>query len=394
MIQALQVAAFWYRPPRNYIQIPLGFLAQQALSISVDIGLDKLNSPMSSSLQLIGQNISPTDAWRTYFLNFLLCASLGVCMRTHHQVFWNEQDDSKLVTLEYANEYPSHYIKGTGGLDSDKLLSQFVRAERLCDQIASDAGFYDFKSVSEVSDMHHSVNHITDWKAQIPPSWLRDNLVLQIYEQISIVFLHECILHTPTNKQSFAAPYVSERLSVTDFPAPIALHVHATLLHALKDAIHTILNLFTSFDVKELMFIPTLLNSRAAYAQWILVKLYVATTAKGNTYGALIDAQSLEVEHYLGKMIQAGQRFTDVDVGCATGHVVMVSKRLKDWVSNYKASHVYQGNFTSNFSDLIPLDSKNIDWTQFPLANDSFQYGLDELFGEFEYGGGVWQPGT
>ena len=352
-----------------------------AVSIAEELGIDKSNSPLSTSSSIFGEQVNLGDAWRTWFSCYLLCASLGVCIRVLHQISWSKEDDSKLVALEY----------GMGKLTSDTLLCQLVRAERLCDQIASQSGFYDSNSVAQVTDfatMQRLQNYMTDWKAQMPP--LLSSPGLKCYEHIATIFLHECVLHTPANKHSFAAPYVAERLSVTDFPAPIVAEEHIISLHALKDAIHMLLDLFASFDVTELKSLPTLFVARSAYAQWVLIKLYIAATALGNTYGAFIDAQSLQVEHYLGKTVEIGETFAKVDAECISAQIYLSSHRLKEWFLRYKASHANQDVLFANCSTVSSLEpssldlaTNSIDWTAFGLANDAYQYGLEDLFGEY-----------
>ena len=189
-------------------------------------------------------------------------------MRKPNPQLWTEHDDRTLEMLAYS----------TYGVPTDLLLCQFVRAERLCERIAVQSNLYNFSINNDVSDpitqstMQGLQNEITDWKVQIPSRVSSPSLTF--WEHVATIYLHESVLHSATNKKSFAAPYLSERLSATDFPAPLVTQEHVASLHAIKNASHALLNLFSVFDMSNLIALPALLYiARIAYGQFILVKL-------------------------------------------------------------------------------------------------------------------------
>jgi hypothetical protein len=388
LVQAILITAFWYRPPKGQAQIAIIQLSELAITVAQDIGIDKSDCPLTIAASNTTAEVSSADAWRTWNLCYLLSAGMATCMRIPHKISWNRDHDTKLTGLEY----------GRDSLDTDRLLCQFVRAERLCEQISLQAGLADFDTVLEVTDqvtMRRIQNLITDWKTQIPASLSCPSL--KFYEHVAVMFLHECVLQTSTNKQSFAGPYVAERLSLTDFPAPVVTPDHILSLYGLRDACHAVLDGIMAFEIETIMSLPTLIfTARAIYAQWLLIKLYVAATASGNTYGAFIDAQSLEIEQYLDRMIGVSEKLIALDEECIAGKMFSSGRRLKEWLGNYnrlQAEDALFAKLSSAASTELLLENnpyaspESNDWSAYDLNENAVgaEYGLGNLFGGHDF---------
>ena len=387
LIQAMQVAAIWYRAPKHHHHVAVFQLIELAAGMAKDIGLAGPQFSPSLGYSNHGDGIDTADAWRAWLVGYLLSANMGSCMRRANAKALTEYDENCLQMLGYA-----HHTQ-----PSDPLICQYVRAERLCERIASELNFSEFSKANDVSDhvtqltMQGLQNLVTDWKAQIPLGLRCPSLTF--WERVAILYIHEPVLHTATNKQSFAAPFITERLSVTDFPAPIATREHVASIHALKDHTHALLDLFSTFDLSTLMSIPSLLfAARIAYADFILVKLYIATTAMGNTLGAFMDPTTLRVEDYLQKMINLSLMIHEVDEKCAPGRILSSAIRMKEFFLNYKLTYSNQPTI-SGFNDSADLattlpnfsstaEDLPFDWNSFAFNNDSFTLGLDEMFAD------------
>lgn len=344
-----------------------------AVSISDDIGISTSECAMSpTSLTITGdrERLNSADAWRTWNMCFILSAGLGHCLRIPPRVSWNHNLEMKLSSLEY----------GRGGLNTDGLLCQLVRAERLCQQITAISSYNNTDTTLEVTDhakFRQIEDLILDRKAQIlsSPSYPS----LDLYQHIASMLLHECILHTPTNKQSFSAPYIAERLSMTDFPKPDVRPEHVSSLYSLRDACHRALNAYTSFPISAIASSPMLVfTAKAFFALYLLVKLYVAVTAAGNTFGAYIDAQSLQLETYLERMAVIGDAMCTIDDEYITGKMLQTGRRLRQWVWNYDA---LRAEAMPLFAPLDAGMEGEVDWGAFDA--DVGGYGLEELFGMF-----------
>lgn len=72
LVQALLVVSFWYRAPENYARTNQNQLASVALSIAIDIGLDRIAEPRAP--EIIDDKWNRAEAQRTWLGCFLLCA--------------------------------------------------------------------------------------------------------------------------------------------------------------------------------------------------------------------------------------------------------------------------------------------------------------------------------
>ena len=73
LIQALQVISLWYRAPEDYTQMNQNQLASAALTMAIDLGLDRLKSSQSSPGLFI-HTWGRTEAQRAWLGCFLLSA--------------------------------------------------------------------------------------------------------------------------------------------------------------------------------------------------------------------------------------------------------------------------------------------------------------------------------
>ncbi|KAG4436092.1 hypothetical protein IFR05_008412 [Cadophora sp. M221] len=379
VLQAILMISFWYRPPKNQVHVAIDRNLNMAIEFANELGISNSECALGIASFEPNDKINSADAWRTWNLCYLLSSSLGSCMRFPPKILWNVDMEMKLSSLEY----------GRDSLSIDGLLCQFVRAERLCEQIAIEAGYSTTGPTFQVTDqvkIRLIQNLIIDRKAQLFSS--NSTPALRMYENIATLYLYECILHTPTNKLSFAAPYVAERLSLTDFPAPVVTPDHIPFLYGLRDACHTALSAVIELGFRDIAYAPIVtFTAKAFYAQWLLIKLYVAVTASGNTYGAFISAESLQIEHYLHKISEIGDRICKIDPEHMGGKGLQQSTRkIKEWVSN--CDFLRAEDSLKNLSappflpsgqvEFEPVDGA--DWNSFDQGLDGFEFGLDDLF--------------
>lgn len=72
LVQALQVASLWYRAPDNYIKMNQTQLASVALTMAIDLGLDRLEG--SKAPDGVDHTWNRTEAQRAWLGCFLLSA--------------------------------------------------------------------------------------------------------------------------------------------------------------------------------------------------------------------------------------------------------------------------------------------------------------------------------
>jgi len=381
LVQAILAASFWFKPPRSQVHIAIDRLVNLAITTATETGIATSEAALSAASEQTGDHVCSSDAWRTWILCYLHSSSLGTCIRIHLKIPWDRNFEMKVVALEYGND----------ALDTDRFLCQLARAENLCHQITEEAGYNDSDEMLQVND-HTTIqqiqNLIKNWKAQIFSS-LSDPR-LKLYEHIATMFLHEHILHTPTNRQSFAGPYVAERLSLTDFPTPLITTEHVAALFGLRDACHAALNTFMAFDDMMIARSPFIVfTAKACYALWVLIKLHVAVTASGNTYDSFMDAQALELHAYLKRISERGDIIFAMEETFVTGNFVKAVKGLSQWVWNYdalRAEELSTGFFPEAPGNLeFGIDAlgtpNGSDWLAFDSTFDASDYGLEDLFG-------------
>ncbi|KAF2758756.1 hypothetical protein EJ05DRAFT_363421 [Pseudovirgaria hyperparasitica] len=424
IIQAILTVSVWFRFPRYHSNMTGVRLAHYALDIAKELGLEGTCNDYDSA---ITSHTDSAAAWSTWLFCYLMSANMGILARRSNPIPWTQHEEILLMMLSY---WPH-------GLEYNRLIAQYVRAERLCETLA---GTYNLTVPDPMTPEHPSLqgmlsqnsNLLTDWRVQIPPSLPGPSrAALSFWEHYATILLHEAVLHTPTNAASFCAPFTAERLSITDFPAPaLVTSQHVNSLCVLRDTCQAFSELYIGLPMSTLTSLPPILFAvRHLYSVSILLRVYIACTAIGNTYGAYVDAESLRVDEVLEKNVDLCDKLHQIDPKCLAARLSSANARLKEWVVNYRVTqgiaepsidkpslapngissmNVMNGvngiseglNGISNingFSDGInangisaglDFNDQNtaLDWTDFPpLAADPFEqygYGLEDFFAE------------
>lgn len=382
LLQVLQVAALWFWLPKNHQNVGPFYFIDLAHDVALSAGLAQSKTLMSFASALWGSKHETVEAWRGWLVCYMLSASLSIFQRRLNVHVWTVHHEECLGMLEYS----------PNALRSDRLLCQFVRAERICEQIASAQAFTDMTNKADISGSEWDSklirlqNLIQDWKTQIPDQLRVPTLIL--WQHLVELYLHEPVLHTVSNKQSFAAPFVAERLSGSDFPAPFPIQKHATSLFALCEAAHGFIDVFCGLETTAILALPGLLfPTRALYAAYILVKMYIALTAPGNTYGSIFSLVILQLENYLLKIDQVAARIKSVNERAVSFLVLSAVSRLKEWVKSYQTtlpgSESNLANALSSENLIVESSGRNESgWNAFSGAayNYPSHYDLQQFF--------------
>lgn len=358
-----------------------------ASGLAEDIGIGGPERPPALNVPAGGPYVDSSEAWRTWLVCHMLSATLALLMRKPNASSWDHRDSNHLEMLEYS------YFK----MDTDELLGQHVRAERLCDTIASQQCLYDDVPTVDIADaavqsnMQRLIDMITDWRAQVPATL--DGPEMDFWGNAAQLYLHEPVLHTATNKSSFSAPFIAPRISVTDFPKPLVCQEHIVSLYKLRDAAHALLDVFERFDIAYFTAMPAMyFPARVAYAVFILTKLYVAVTAPGNTYGAFLDPDAILLDKYLDKMASTHDQVAAIDSLCGQARILSASFKLREWFRSYRAKfspampQATQGIVNSQVSayDTIPTTTGALtdQWGNMPFVDGTQSLALEEFFSD------------
>ena len=332
LVKALVVATIWFRGYSKAGQGVVHQLVQTAVNVAVDIGIcgQKQTCVLTYDLWK-DEHLTSLDARRTWLACFLASSSISTVMRRPDTNHWAPYHESCL----------QHLLTASDSLPSDRLLYHIVYAEKLCHRVTSRLSLLDamvYKDVNEtatkvcVSELRQEIE---DWQAQIPEDVRSASLDFGRYA--ALIYLNELILHTPTNKSTFASPFLPDNIRPDDFAAPIVTVDHVSSLYAILDACHAALDLALGLDsMLTFSLSPIMYTPRVLYATFILVKLYVAVTAPGNTYGAVLNRSELRLEDYFQKAKTLSLALNAIDPGSCHTMLISAHAWLEQWFVEYK----------------------------------------------------------
>ena len=335
LVQSLLVAAFWNKTSQKGQQGSCYQLIQLATDMAIDLGIAS-PSLQPSPVAYFSMHEDPTslEARRTWLACFVALSTSSISTRRSIAVPWNAHHQECLLDLE------------TRGDLSDALLCQIVRIIQLIDEISGflclcqSADFLDGNDYNTHAKIEILKTKVDAWAAQIPPS-LASSQTLKVWYHLAMVHIHEVVLHTPTNKASFTAPFIPGRITVKDYPKPA--HIISPLQEALAALVqhcHAVVD--TAADMKPALvlslpsfcFAPNVL-----YSLFVLVNLLVASTDPGNTYGQCLAREEFRIEEYGAKMrrLTTHMRFLDPTMSCYNTRMFDALSWLEQWYYDYNA---------------------------------------------------------
>ncbi|KAG9603400.1 hypothetical protein KCU77_g3329, partial [Aureobasidium melanogenum] len=176
------------------------------------------------------------------------------------------------------------------------------------------------------------------WAAQIPHI-LATSPILKVLRHAAMVRLYEVLLHTPTNRSSFAAPFIPGRIPVRDFPTPEnMIPPLETALNALISHCHVVVDTVTDMDPALVLALPTFSFAPIVlYSLYILVTALAASTGPRNTYGQCVTKDSFKIEHcaYKLRMLTSGMKLLDPTMSCWTTRFFDATGWLEKWYHDY-----------------------------------------------------------
>ena len=269
-VQALQITGIFYRSPKHQVWGTAFEMTRRAIDAAARLAADCSSNLLPTSES--GRN-EMIDVCRASLVSYIMWESTVFYGRTSPLTYWTEQNHSwSLSQLEYSpHAFPT-----------DRLLCQHVRLARLCERVAIEMGYCDPSNPGTSTDyvMQQQMlrNALLDLRITVPQSLQQPSQLLFLFH-VASVYIEEAVLHTSTNGSSFTAPYLAERLSVTDFPKPVDPIQYTSAVYTLLEGAQGALDTLSSLNSFEVTNLPGLIYAaRAAYALYILVKLYIACT--------------------------------------------------------------------------------------------------------------------
>ncbi|KAF2166689.1 hypothetical protein M409DRAFT_55006 [Zasmidium cellare ATCC 36951] len=371
LVQALLIAGFWFRVRPGLRHATMCQLLHLATNDAIDLGIagpQALRSPGAGPIKKF--DICSLSARRTWLACFVAQASLSSVTRRPDAVTWTPYHDESLLHLTTSSE----------ALPTDGLFGQIVSAEKLLYQIATCVGLCDPSSIWDpntpaskfmVSTLRQE---IARWRIG-----LTGDPALNFYLHIAVAYLNEPILHTATNKLSFAVPPSPNKIQPEDFAAmPVTVERFAAL-YALRDALHGALDVALELDTNTLLGVTSLSYiPRILYSLFVLIKLYIAVSAPGNTYGAVLDRGELRIEEYFARMKPVAIALRNANQSSFNSKILGAYVLFENWFNDYKAIiDDYQKNTTANAGPEIYYQSDSLfgqeelaDFYKEPIFND------------------------
>jgi hypothetical protein len=131
IVQTLQVAVLWYRPPLHFEQHNFYMMVNCAAVMALDLGLGRKATPNVMKLSIgpfrrYHPNSSSIEARRTFLVCYYLCMSITMVLRRPILLRWTKYMDESVKILETSPE----------ALPSDKLLCQHVKMAHIGENIS------------------------------------------------------------------------------------------------------------------------------------------------------------------------------------------------------------------------------------------------------------------
>ncbi|KAF2632132.1 hypothetical protein BU25DRAFT_487687 [Macroventuria anomochaeta] len=335
LVQALLVASFWNKISQKGQQGSCYQLIQLATDMAIDLGIAG-SSLQPSPVAYFSMHEDPNslEARRTWLACFVALSTSSISTRRSIAVPWDAHHQECLIDLETRGDMP------------DILLCQIVRITRLIDDVSSllylcqSAIFVDGNDRSTYATVERLKADVDAWAARIPPS-LASSRTLKVWYHVAMAHIYEVVLHTPTNKASFAAPFIPGRIVVKDFPKPT--HIIFPLQEALASLVqhcHAVIDTTADMDPALVLSLPTFCFAPTVlYSLFVLVNLLVASTDPTNTYGQCLAKDQFHIEECGAKLrrLTTQMRTLDPTMSCYTTRMFDATSWLEQWYNDYTA---------------------------------------------------------
>jgi hypothetical protein len=335
LVQALLIAAFWNKPTRGGPQGSCYQIVQLAADMAIDLGIAGSSlQPSPVAYFCRHEDTTSLEARRTWLACFVALSTSSMDMRRPNTVPWNAHHEECLLHLESRGE------------PSDILLCQIVRITRLNQETSNHLclcqldTFVDGNDYSTHATIETLKNKVDAWAAQIPPS-LASSQILKVWWHVAMIHIYELVLHTPTNKASFAAPFIPGRIAVKDFPKPTTIIPPLkTALEAIVQNCHAVIDTAAGMDPALVLSLPTFCFAPTVlYSLYVLVTVLVAATDPANTYGQCLTKDSFRIEQCGLKLrsLTAYTKSLDPTLSCFTTRMFDATGWLEEWYNDYTA---------------------------------------------------------
>ncbi|CAK7216222.1 hypothetical protein SBRCBS47491_002748 [Sporothrix bragantina] len=400
-VWSLLIACFWFRAQHGSAHVTVHQLTQMAASMAIDLGIGgnqvpaapgsasrsvsttdtsqapgstgSTSSPATTASDSIELNVtecsvspgnsgpacpygSKIDADRAWLACFMSASNLAIGIRRPDtSAQWTPYHDQCLENLTRSEAHTMgdsslflHMVRG------ERLCQQVVDAVRLCEPTVT----WDLTSAASQQTTAAMQTAIDNWTAETTSQIFSsvthansfDYKIILFYRHAAVIYLHEPVLHSATNKLTFGAPFRREKLAENDFAAPaVVTGKHVASLYALKDACLALLDLATTPEDNDnennsmtafLADCPLSFIAKVFHAFFVLVKLHIAVTGPGNTYGTILRPGELRLAQYPERLLTLSQEVEKRNPGSFHYRILGcgASSGAGEWFTQYEAA--------------------------------------------------------
>ncbi|KAH8723755.1 hypothetical protein GQ44DRAFT_740750 [Phaeosphaeriaceae sp. PMI808] len=335
IVQALQIAVLWYRPPLHFEQHNFYMMVNCAAVMALDLGLGRKATPNVMKLSIgpfrrYHPNSSSIEARRTFLVCYYLCMSITMVLRRPILLRWTKYMDESITILESSPD----------ALPSDKLLCQQVKMAHIGENISVqfcmddpsiEVAISEPKAIYALKIFENELQQLREENAkfgQVDPT-------LRLAEHVTNLYLHEIALHRDHGTAGLHPPFLEESLSTgvgKDVPISPA---HIGALSECLTATHGILDTILSIELDVLLTLPVIFCVRTIYAIVCLMKMWVSVTSSGEI-GSIIKKEALEIETYTEQLVVMFNAIISRDAQSPHGKFYFVAKRLQERFTHIK----------------------------------------------------------
>ncbi|KAL7275522.1 hypothetical protein RUND412_001525 [Rhizina undulata] len=364
LIQALLLVTIWYYPPEHFEELKFYMFIHQAAIMALDIGIGaKTGHVRSRASGMLGKGFNgklpdlsqaegsgcpfppypfppgmrcsknpfpdpcSIESRRTLLACYWMCCNVSVSLRRQNLLHFTNFMAECVDVLENSPE----------AADTDRMLCQLVRMQKIGEDIATAYAFDDASANVNIQDSRVQYTlkgfsrQLEEWRAKAADQvW---NKSMEITYHVVTLFAHEVALHVDHNIDDFRPPFTESTIrSQPSLKMNLLLTpFHIEALTTCMTASHATLDTFLSSQVAEIQSCPVFNLVRTAYALVILIKLYFSASYPKSELGKLIDKDTLKVDEYLDRVLNLLGAAAENEKCRAAQKFIMVLTMLRTW---------------------------------------------------------------
>jgi hypothetical protein len=274
IVQALQVAVLWYRPPLHFEQHNFYMMVNCAAVMALDLGLGRKATPNVMKLSIgpfrrYHPNSSSIEARRTVLVCYYLCMSITMVLRRPILLRWTNYMEESVRILQTSPD----------ALPSDKLLCRQVIMAHIGEKIsvqfcmddpsvevsvADPKAIYamrifetDLDKLREENSALGDVDRKYSSPLQLEISNVR-SATLRLAEHVTNLYLHEIALHQNQGAADLQPPFLQEPTEAAEKKNLAIGPLHISALGQCLTATHGILDTILSIPLDVLLTLPVI----------------------------------------------------------------------------------------------------------------------------------------